>query len=114
MNRRSCLVPLLLMAVVGCYAQSPTPRQPAQPGLVWVWWEGEKPSATNFPESHPFEPANPQEASVLSEGRWIGADGNYGGKTLFLEYKVKGAAERQLLLLRPQVLEAWSLPLAIR
>jgi len=88
-NRRSCLVPLLLMAVVGCYAQSPTPRQPAQPGLVWVWWEGEKPSATNFPESHPFEPANPQEASVLSEGRWIGADGNYGGKTLFLEYKVK-------------------------
>ncbi|GIV19249.1 MAG: hypothetical protein KatS3mg023_1000 [Armatimonadota bacterium] len=89
MDRKSYVVLLLLVAVVGCYAQSPAPRQPAQAGLVWVWWEGEKPSATNFPERHTFEPANPQEASVLSEGRWIGADGNYGGKTLFLEYEVR-------------------------
>ena len=88
--KRFGTVLLLLLAVAGCHAQSPTPpRQPAQKDLVWVWWEGEKPSATNFPERHPFEPANPQEASVLSEGRWIGADGNYAGKRLFLEYEVK-------------------------
>jgi hypothetical protein len=88
-DRRSYLLPLLLVAVVGCYAQTPAPRQPARAALIWVWWEGEKPSATNFPERHTFEPANPQEANVLSEGKWIGADGNYGGKTLFLEYEVK-------------------------
>lgn len=89
MDRKSCILLLLLAVVAGCYAQSPTPRQTVQTGLVWVWWEGEKPSATNFPERHSFEPANPQEASVLSEGKWIGADGNYGGKTLFLEYEVR-------------------------
>lgn len=89
MDRRSYLLPLLLVAVVGCYAQTSALRQPARAALIWVWWEGEKPSATNFPERHTFEPANPQEANVLSEGKWIGADGNYGGKTLFLEYEVK-------------------------
>lgn len=87
--KRLRTVLLLVLAIAGCNAQSPAPRQAAQTGLVWVWWEGEKPSAANFPERHPFEPANPQEASVLSEGKWIGADGNYGGKTLFLEYEVK-------------------------
>lgn len=89
MDRRSYLLPLLLVAVVGCYAQTSALRQPARAALMWVWWEGEKPSATNFPKRHSFAPANPQEASVLSEGEWIGADGNYGGKTLFLEYEVK-------------------------
>ncbi|MCS7311125.1 MAG: hypothetical protein NZ741_12990, partial [Armatimonadetes bacterium] len=80
---------LLWSIVVGCHAQSPTPRPSAQAGLVWVWWEGEKPSATNFPDRHPFDPANAQEASVLSEGKWIGVDGNYGGQTMFLEYEVR-------------------------
>ncbi len=90
MDEKSWVVLLLLLVVTaGCSAQPPVPRQTAQTGLVWVWWEGEKPSATNFPERHSFEPANPQEASVLSEGKWIGADGNYGGKRLFLEYEVK-------------------------
>lgn len=26
---------------------------------------------------------------MLSKGKWIGADGNYGGRTLFLEYEIK-------------------------
>jgi len=57
--------------------------------LVWVWWEAERPIATNFPppERNPFAPSNPQEAAVLSEGRWIGITGKYT-QTPFLEYEV--------------------------
>lgn len=51
----------------------------------FLWWEGEAPSRTNFPARHAFEPANPTEAAKLSEGRWLGADGDWGGK-LFAEY----------------------------
>jgi hypothetical protein len=58
-------------------------------GPGWVWWEAESTSATNFPPRHSFEPANPREAAVLSEGKWLGAEGNYGGKKLFAEYKLK-------------------------
>lgn len=57
--------------------------------LVWVWWEAEKPIATNFPppERNPFAPLNEREAAVLSEGRWIGITGKYA-QTPFLEYEV--------------------------
>ncbi len=56
---------------------------------VWVWWEGETPAATNFPtpDRNPFAPLNPQEARVLSQGRWIGIDGSYP-QVPFLEYVV--------------------------
>lgn len=77
---------LVLSLMTGCLAQR-TPN--SSPRNIWVWWEGEKPIATNFPNRHSFEPANAQEASVLSKGKWIGADGNYGGRTLFLEYEIK-------------------------
>ncbi|MEJ5250885.1 MAG: hypothetical protein WHX60_03285 [Armatimonadota bacterium] len=80
---------LVLSVMAGCQAQGTRPAPTGKAQNVWAWWEGEKPTATNFPERHTFEPANAQEASVLSEGKWIGADGNYGGKTLFLEYEVK-------------------------
>lgn len=87
MAMRLTWIALLVLSLMGgCLAQR-TPTSSS--GNVWVWWEGEKPIATNFPERRSFEPANAQEASVLSEGRWIGADGNYGGRTLFVEYEVK-------------------------
>lgn len=85
MIRWSWMVWLALTVMTGCEAQRIQPP----PSNTWVWWEGEKPIATNFPKRHSFEPASAQEANVLSEGKWIGADGNYGGKTLFLEYEVK-------------------------
>ncbi|UBF24997.1 hypothetical protein K9N68_25665 [Kovacikia minuta CCNUW1] len=55
----------------------------------FVWWEAEKPTATNFPASdqNPFAPANPTEASALSGDRWIGVDGSRT-VPLFLEYQV--------------------------
>lgn len=56
---------------------------------VWVWWEAERPVATNFPppERNPFAPQNEREAAVLSEGRWIGIAGKYA-QTPFAEYEV--------------------------
>lgn len=58
---------------------------------VWVWWEGEETVATNFPppQQNFFAPANPDEASVLSNGQWLGITGDYGGETKFAEYIVK-------------------------
>lgn len=65
------------------------PQKLAISQLVWVWWEAEKPVATNFPppERNPFAPLNEREAAVLSEGRWIGITGKYT-QTPFLEYEV--------------------------
>lgn len=60
----------------------------AQTTEQFVWWEGEAPARTNFPARHAFEPANPTEAAVLSEGRWLGADGDWGGK-LYAEYDIR-------------------------
>ena len=54
----------------------------------YVWWEGENTSATNFPARHTFEPADAQETAVLSGGKWLGAEGQWG-KKLFAEYEVE-------------------------
>lgn len=58
---------------------------------VWIWWEGEDALATNFPppQQNPFAPVNQDEASVLSEGQWLGISGDFGGKTIFAEYSIK-------------------------
>lgn len=56
------------------------------PTEYW-WWEAERPQRTNFPEHHPFEPENAEQAAVLSDGKWIGAAD--AGKQLFLEYQVQ-------------------------
>ncbi|MFA0759292.1 MAG: hypothetical protein PVTTEEND_000825 [Candidatus Fervidibacter sp.] len=71
-----------------CQGGAQVPPQ-ATAKMVWVWWEAERPVATNFPppERNPFAPSNPQEAAVLSEGRWIGITGKYT-QTPFLEYEV--------------------------
>ncbi|MBW3624342.1 MAG: hypothetical protein KY468_13120 [Armatimonadetes bacterium] len=61
--------------------------QKIQPSPAYIWWEAEKPAATNFPKKSSFSPANPQEADVLSGGDWISADGDRT-ETLFLEYTV--------------------------
>ncbi|MCS7186400.1 MAG: hypothetical protein RMK89_05530 [Armatimonadota bacterium] len=80
-------VSLVGMRQLNC--QSAKSTKPTAAQIVWVWWEGEKPAATNFPppERNPFAPLNEREASVLSEGRWIGITGKYE-QTPFLEYEV--------------------------
>lgn len=61
----------------------------ALPKHSYVWWEAEKPSQTNFPPSdrNPFAPQSATEASVLSDGQWVGVEGKRD-QTLFLEYRV--------------------------
>jgi len=56
---------------------------------VFVWWEAEKPSATNFPplDENPVPAGNATEAAALSAANWIGASVE-PGKNLFLEYSV--------------------------
>ncbi len=82
-------------------AQQPTPSSsPAELGRTWhapldtrgartsryLWWEAERPTRTDFPKHHPFEPATDAEAAVLSGGAWVGASD--AGRKLFLEYEV--------------------------
>lgn len=77
-----------LAVIVGLKQLSCQATKPATQ-ILWVWWEAEKPAATNFPppERNPFAPLNEREAAVLSEGRWIGITGKYA-ETPFLEYEV--------------------------
>lgn len=84
--RRSAVIVglVLVAALVTTCSKSSSQTAPSS----WLWWEAEKPSATNFPAQNPFAPANEREAAVLSEGRWIGVAGDYGGRTMFLEYAV--------------------------
>jgi len=80
-------VALVGMKHLSCQASKTMGSDTAK--LLWVWWEAEKPSATNFPppERNPFAPLNEREAAVLSEGKWIGITGKYE-QTPFLEYEV--------------------------
>lgn len=84
-----------LVALAGC-ARAAEPQAGSKPaaapvkserGSGYVWWEGEKPSATNFPQGKPFGPDNPEETAVLSGGDWIAFTGDRT-ETLFLEYQI--------------------------
>lgn len=86
------LPPLAVLPFACARAGSP-PLPPAlrtgQNTAAYVWWEAEKPRATNFPppNQNPFGPLNAQETAVLSGGQWIGVTGDRD-QTLFLEYDV--------------------------
>jgi hypothetical protein len=53
-----------------------------------IWWEAEKPAATNFPGRSWFAPKNAKERDVLSAGAWISNDKKCQGAALFLKYKI--------------------------
>lgn len=96
---------LTLGVLVSCQASEPTlieaadtpqPIAPLQAQTIaqpnskpWIWWEAEKPAATNFPpaDQNPFAPQTPPEVNALSGGRWLGVEGKRS-RTLFLEYTV--------------------------
>ncbi len=48
-------------------------------GQTYVWWEAEKPDATNFPARSWFSPVNDREVDVLSAGAWLSRDGSTKG-----------------------------------
>ncbi|MBD1910915.1 hypothetical protein [Leptolyngbya sp. FACHB-8] len=53
----------------------------------YIWWEAETPTDTNFPSRNPFAPNGLEEALVLSDGKWIGTDGDRP-QPLFLSYDI--------------------------
>ncbi len=50
-----------------------------------LWWEAERPAATNFP---PARKGDTREQQVLSGGLWIGVEGQHGAGR-FLEYEIE-------------------------
>ncbi len=53
-----------------------------------VWWEGEKPTETNFPKRTWFSPQNAREADLLSAGAWLSNSGKRTGPEAFAKYRV--------------------------
>lgn len=58
---RACFTVLWLMLLA----------TPAMAEDACVWWEGEKPAKTNFPDSTWFDPQNAGERDKLSGGDWL-------------------------------------------
>jgi hypothetical protein len=93
------LIVTLSLGVLHQTAQSTdlevTPSQPSAELQIedipspysFIWWEAEQPAATNFPDRHPFAPANADEAALLSDGQWIGVDGEYP-ESMYLDYAI--------------------------
>jgi hypothetical protein len=58
-----------------------------QPQASYIWWEGEQPSETNFPETTWFNTGAIQDSkSRLSNGDWLTIDGERRGSAAFARY----------------------------
>ncbi len=77
MTRRWMAAVVLLALCVASVAQAQS----------YVWWEGERPVATNFPERSGFSPQNDQESAVLSGGQWLSVDGERD-EPLYADYEI--------------------------
>ncbi|MBS3821499.1 MAG: hypothetical protein KGY81_07035, partial [Phycisphaerae bacterium] len=66
----------------------------------YVWWEGENPTATNFPERTWFDPQNDGERDKLSNGDWLTHIGQRpaGSPTSFARYTVDVPHKGQFVL----------------
>lgn len=55
----------------------------------YVWWEGEKPTETNFPPKTWFSPSSFRDrADLLSEGDWLTNQGSRSGPEAFAKYRL--------------------------
>ena len=94
-TRSQTLIPLVL--ILSCIGTSLTAQttQPAQTAPTrdrqpaWVWWEGERPERTNFPDRTWFS-ARAGETRHLSEGAWLTNMGKRGADEApaFATYKL--------------------------
>jgi hypothetical protein len=72
---------------------------PCASGADYVWWEGEKPTATNFPAHSPFAPSTfPNRADQLSGKDWLSTGGKRGDAVLFAKYKIAVPKEAEYSL----------------
>jgi len=65
----------------------------------YVWVEGEKPEATNFPAKSWFDASTfPETANLLSGGQWLSSSGKRGKDELFARYAMDVPADGQWTL----------------
>lgn len=76
-------VGMLIVAAVFC-----GPRAAVGAEQAFLWWQGEAPAQTNFPEGDFFS-VTPEMKQVLSEGEWLDAAADRYGPTLFATYQVE-------------------------
>jgi hypothetical protein len=58
-------------------------------GGLFIWWEGERPAATNFPERSSFSPTEFEDTRhLLSEGDWLSIGGEHTAGEPFARYEV--------------------------
>ncbi len=63
---------------------------PSQGGTSYVWWEGENPVETNFPQKTWFSSSSfPKNRHLLSESEWLTNNGNRTGDEAFAKYRVE-------------------------
>ena len=92
---RRLLIPLMAMLAVaavltGCTQQSQAAPEPTQ----YVWWEGEGPAATNFPQRTYFSASTfPEKKHVLSGEAWLTNAGKRTGAEAFARYRVSVPAD---------------------
>ena len=67
---------------------------PACRAADYVWFEGEKPDATNFPPKSWFDASTfPDTANLLSGGQWLSSSGKRGKDELFARYAIEAPQE---------------------
>lgn len=72
------LLPLLLVLIALHASAQPT----------FVWWEGEDPAQTNFPDRSWFSPDTDGDFSVLSGGSWLSSSGEAGRDIPSATYRI--------------------------
>lgn len=60
-----------------------------QAGESYVWWEGEHPLETNYPDDRAFAPNTDGEKAQLSGGAWLQTGKGVAGAKLFAKYAVE-------------------------
>ena len=83
--REMCVVVVLMILMAGVFSKACIGA-----AQDFVWWEGESPLETNFPDETPFS-ASTFEANrhLLSEGDWLTNAGKRGEEEAYAKYRVK-------------------------
>jgi|GEM_PF-5314053 len=88
---------LIVAAVVACAAAF---AAGAAENASYVWWEGENPVQTNFPEKTWFSASTFEQSrhEILSGGDWLTNDGARTGAEAFARYEITVPAAGQYSL----------------
>ncbi|MBM3214095.1 hypothetical protein FJZ36_04190 [Candidatus Poribacteria bacterium] len=81
---------------LSCIAIALLPARAGKCAERWVWWEGENPIETNFPDSSWFSSSTfPETRDLLSGGEWLTNAGERTGDEAYAIYDVAVPADGQ-------------------